>query len=162
MSPILHAPVPVSGAVEGLLCRGVPVLTRDDIQAVVISVDDGAANVALDAYPYDSIESSVECFRVDWSFPAALEPALRWLMDCGHRCDWMRPLRYGGRVPAWDGLTEDEVAAILVSVSVREVVAGRGPVADLAMPDAPDRVARWIVDSGGAALVPGGVMVSRG
>ena len=145
---ILRSPVPVTGAVEGLLCRGTPVINAHGQRAVIVEAEN----------PDPARLHELSRIRIDWSSPTALDIAIRWLMDRGHDAAWMRPARYGGRVPAWDGLTEDEVAAILVSVSVRGVAEGRGPICDLALPDALDWMARGLVDSGGAALIPGGVM----
>ena len=162
---ILRSPVPVTGAVEGLLCRGTPVINAHGQRAVIVEAEN----------PDPARLHELSRIRIDWSSPTALDIAIRWLMDRGHAVAWMRPLRYGGRVPAWDGLTEDEVAAILVSVSVRDVAAGRRPVwtvarrrqvrdltphyVDLLGNVWPERAA---LDDHCALLVPGGVMVPRG
>ena len=156
---ILRSPVPVTGAVEGLLCRGMP-LMGDGVQtrnATVMHAYPGGYMIAYDAGPDDTWRHFAGMpaagVSVDWSSPTALDAAIRWLMDRGHDVAWMRPLRYGGRVPAWDGLSEDEVAAILVSVSVRGVAEGRVPPRTVARAYGTPTNARSSLDNIGGASV---------
>ena len=140
---ILRSPVPVTGAVEGLLCRGTPVINAHGQRAVIVEAEN----------PDPARLHELSRIRIDWTSPVALDIAIRWLMDRGHDVAWMRPARYGGRVPAWDGLTEDEVAAILVSVSVREVAAGREPPRTVARAYGTPTNARSSLDNIGGASV---------
>lgn len=67
-------------------------------------------------------------YTLDFTAPATTDSAIRWLYARGHDAGWMRAASVGGKVPAWDGLTDEEVSAILVSVSVARVAAGGRPV----------------------------------
>ena len=74
---------------------------------------------------------------LDWHLPydpMSVYRCLHWLADRGHLCGWMLPATHGGRVEAWDGLTAWEVSAILVSVSVGMVAAGKDPVPSVLYP----------------------------
>lgn len=80
MSAILRAPVPVTGAVEGLLCRGMPVINAHGQRAIIVE--------AVPTNPARLHELS--CIRIDWSSPIALDTAIR-----------LPPLTPGGAPILW-------------------------------------------------------------
>lgn len=150
---ILREPEVVRGDVPGLLCRGMPLVyhgetdtPRDEpLRGVVVGIDpldfafvdymplpDGRTSKARTVAEVDSPESGMRrIVEVDWTSPAALDGALRWLADRGHICGWMRPRVYGGCIDDHGDLPAGTVSAILVARSVLEVAAGRPPVVDL-------------------------------
>lgn len=129
----LTSPLPIRGDVPGLLARGMPVHWRDEETPYVVSAPpfhDANDAMWLIAAPCAGVPIGVQDdpsnFAVDWSSPLAVYAALHWLSTRGHDCWWMRPAAAGGRTADWNE------AAILVSVSVGRVVAGVGPVVDIA------------------------------
>lgn len=168
----VRAPAIVRGDVPGLLRRGMPTV-------------DPHGNDGVYEWCQDNPPGSY--WTIDYTDPAALYLSLHWLADRGHLCGWMLPATHGGRVEAWDGLTAWEVSAILVSVSVGRVAAGKPPIRALydnvsqhprAMgfvlrrlvgghgesemaPYASDAEARWsaALASGCCLQVPGGLVV---
>ena len=119
---ILREPEVVRGDVPGLLCRGMPTLR---------SYSYPGGNDTRGVWCEDEPDPTAPRYRVDWSHPAALDCALRWLADRGHACHWMRPRVYGGCIDDHGDLPAGTVSAILVARSVLEVAAGRPPVVDL-------------------------------
>lgn len=118
MTPVRAAAI-VRGDVPGLLRRGMPTV-------------DPHGNDGVYEWCQDNPPGSY--WTIDYTDPAALYLSLHWLADRGHLCGWMLPTTHGGRVEAWDGLTAWEVSAILVSVSVGRMAAGKDPVPSVLCP----------------------------
>ena len=140
MTPV-RTPAIVRGDVPGLLRRGMPLRWRDEETRFVatgdVFCDPDDAPWAI-AAPCEGIPLGTQDhpsnFDIDYTDPAALYLSLHWLADRGYLCGWMLPTTHGGRVEAWDGLTAWEVAAVLVSVSVGRVAAGKDPVPSMLCP----------------------------
>ena len=154
MTPVRAAAI-VRGDVPGLLRRGMPVYPPDTDRPLNPDEHDSAVVCAMPDADWLSVEPGASTWigyarfntwrrprpvkphllTVDFTDPAALYLSLHWLADRGHTgCLWMLPTTHGGRVEAWDGLTAWEVAAVLVSVSVGRVAAGKDPVPSMLCP----------------------------
>lgn len=148
MTPV-RAPAVIRGDIPGLMRRGMPVLLGisfgdedavEQLPGVVSSVTvDEHGDVDTVAHYDDPRIGRGRYYgaslTVDWTNPLAIYAALHYLADRGHPgCLWMLPETHGWRVAAWDGLTAWEVSAILVSVSVGRVAAGKDPVPSVLCP----------------------------